>query len=262
MRAVDILGFAVAALIGLLTLTVEPWSKPWWAAVIIASIIVLLALGHMIFGARIDGLKQRSKMNTWGPWILIIGGPLAGVVWLYLSSSGVAPKSSHQPQTTQSYALPSENPKPVSISQLSNGALQKAAIEFAERMRTFEANAKLREPKRTPMKLLALVPPEEQQKAQQRAAEIWEQDTQRTNEYHTRITNEFRNSYLLRARELRAEIERRLAQSGRFPPYMKGTNPATEQFAITTLEHGHLSGIRPVSDAADYIETIAQLLAD
>ncbi|MEA2818908.1 MAG: hypothetical protein QOJ86_912 [Bradyrhizobium sp.] len=58
----------------------------------------LLGLAFFIFiaGVRIDGWtvkfgrprEQRRKLNTWGPWILIVAGPVIGLIWLYLAKTG------------------------------------------------------------------------------------------------------------------------------------------------------------------------------
>ena len=45
----DLLSYAVAALIGLLTLTLQPWSPQWWAGVIIASAIALITSFHIVW---------------------------------------------------------------------------------------------------------------------------------------------------------------------------------------------------------------------
>jgi hypothetical protein len=82
MRAVDILLLALATLIGLLTLALQPWTLQWWAAIIVAVIIALAALVHMIMSAK--GVSV--KMSTWAPWFLILGGPLAGFLWLYIAT--------------------------------------------------------------------------------------------------------------------------------------------------------------------------------
>jgi hypothetical protein len=82
MRAVDIFGLAAATLIGLLTLTLEAWSSQWWVAVILAATIALLALAHIVLG----NFWERFKVNAWGPWFLIFGGPVLGLIWLYVIS--------------------------------------------------------------------------------------------------------------------------------------------------------------------------------
>ena len=76
MRSIDIFGFALAVFIALATLIVEPWSKPWWIGIIAAGLILLIALVHILAG---------DDLLAWGPWLLIIVGPLIGIIWLYVA---------------------------------------------------------------------------------------------------------------------------------------------------------------------------------
>jgi hypothetical protein len=50
MRAVDVFGLAMAALIGLFTMTLQSWSTEWWRSVIVASLFASGAVIHMIVG--------------------------------------------------------------------------------------------------------------------------------------------------------------------------------------------------------------------
>jgi hypothetical protein len=53
---------------------------------------ILVAAGLLVFlfDVRIEGWHVRAgrlrdtRLNTWGPWVLIIGGPVLGFAWLYL----------------------------------------------------------------------------------------------------------------------------------------------------------------------------------
>ena len=66
--------------------------------------IGLILMAAAIFGIIIWFAIERGNkiVNTFGPWILIIGGPIAGAIWLYLtvpSVFGIEPKrtTSDQP---------------------------------------------------------------------------------------------------------------------------------------------------------------------
>jgi hypothetical protein len=56
-------------------------------------VLIALAVTVLLSGFRIDGWHikferprgWKAKMSTWGPWTLIVGGPLLGFLWLYLS---------------------------------------------------------------------------------------------------------------------------------------------------------------------------------
>jgi hypothetical protein len=56
LRAVDILGLAMAVMIGLLTQIVEPRSTPWWIGVSISGLIGTITLTHIIWNDR-DRIK-------------------------------------------------------------------------------------------------------------------------------------------------------------------------------------------------------------
>ena len=78
MREAIIFLLAIAGVVVLLTLAVEPpSSKTWWGGVITAGIIALFALTGMI----LSGQLPLHGVNPWGP-ILIFGGPTAGFLWI------------------------------------------------------------------------------------------------------------------------------------------------------------------------------------
>jgi len=79
MRETDIFLFAVAGVVVLLTLAVEPpSSKTWWGGLITAGVVALVALTGMI----LSGGFPWHAMNPWGP-ALIFGGPAAGFLWIW-----------------------------------------------------------------------------------------------------------------------------------------------------------------------------------
>ena len=79
MREANIFLFAVAGVVLLLTLAVEPpSSKTWWGGLIIAGVVALFALTGMI----LSGGVPWHAMNPWGP-ALIFGGPAAGLLWIW-----------------------------------------------------------------------------------------------------------------------------------------------------------------------------------
>ncbi len=51
-------------------------------------VLIVAAVVVLLFGVRIEGWHVRlmptwrSRVHTWGPWILIIGGPVLGTLWL------------------------------------------------------------------------------------------------------------------------------------------------------------------------------------
>src|SRR5436309_2448018 len=54
---------------------------------------LLVAIGLLVFAfdVRIEGWwprigRGRKMLSQWGPWLLIIGGPILGAVWLYVET--------------------------------------------------------------------------------------------------------------------------------------------------------------------------------
>ena len=79
MREANIFLFAVAGVVLLLTLAVEPpSSKTWWGGLIIAGVVALFALTGMI----LSGGVAWHAVNPWSP-VLIFGGPAAGFLWIW-----------------------------------------------------------------------------------------------------------------------------------------------------------------------------------
>ena len=58
MRNADVFSLSVAALIGLYTLTLQPWSLAWWACVAIAATIALVTGARVIWERWHGGVQQ------------------------------------------------------------------------------------------------------------------------------------------------------------------------------------------------------------
>jgi hypothetical protein len=103
MRAVDIFSLAIAALITLLTLIVEPWSKPWWIGVIAASAITLSALGHIVYKALEAHSFRRGTMLAILGTVLIAVGTITGLVGAFMEDwHEAAPTNTPKPPTSLS----------------------------------------------------------------------------------------------------------------------------------------------------------------
>lgn len=50
--------------------------------------IVLIIIGLAI---TFSSFPRQKSMNTWGPWVLVIGGPLLGMLWFYLAKEQKLP---------------------------------------------------------------------------------------------------------------------------------------------------------------------------
>ena len=80
MRAVDIFSLAVAALIGLVTSILQPWSPQWWAGVATASIIAALAMAHLIRGWWRSNRKEPANLTMTPGDIAFNGAMMAAVI--------------------------------------------------------------------------------------------------------------------------------------------------------------------------------------
>jgi hypothetical protein len=92
----DILGYAVAALIGLWTATLQPWSPQWWTGVIIAGTVALITSLHLLWSNLPTAARDAIRPIIWKPtgylqpWIgvlllaAILGGGYAGSHGHYL----------------------------------------------------------------------------------------------------------------------------------------------------------------------------------
>jgi len=89
----DVLGYAVAALIGLWTATLQAWSPQWWTGVIIASAIVLITSLHLLWNNLPVSTRDTIRPVFWKPtgylraWVgilllcLLLGGGYVGSHW-------------------------------------------------------------------------------------------------------------------------------------------------------------------------------------
>jgi hypothetical protein len=64
MHAVDVFSLALAVLCGLITAALKPWSKQWWAGVVITTVIGALAAGDMFFGDVFSGMYDVVTHKT------------------------------------------------------------------------------------------------------------------------------------------------------------------------------------------------------
>jgi hypothetical protein len=46
--------------------------------------LVLIVIGLAI---TVSSFPRHNSVGTWGPWVLIVGGPILGLAWLYLGAS-------------------------------------------------------------------------------------------------------------------------------------------------------------------------------
>lgn len=88
MRAFDVLSLAVAALVGLVTLTLQPWTAQWWASVVVVGTLAAGALTHIIWNNLSPRNRAYLAPATWSPdgrvqngkWRALGGIVLAGLI--------------------------------------------------------------------------------------------------------------------------------------------------------------------------------------
>jgi hypothetical protein len=87
MRIGDVFSLAVAALIGLYTITLQPWSPQWWGGVAVAGTIALATGGH-IFWNRFRGLLASLSLSRSFVVIgaLVAAGAMLGFDYWYYSN--------------------------------------------------------------------------------------------------------------------------------------------------------------------------------
>jgi hypothetical protein len=63
------------------------WRTIFWPSVLLlVGTIIFLILDLILRRSLGPTAARRMRVTIWGPWILIVGGPLLGVAWLYLNS--------------------------------------------------------------------------------------------------------------------------------------------------------------------------------
>lgn len=129
------------------------------------------------------------------------------------------------------------------LSQLSNIQLRQRVSDLTARMRTFEAGIKESQMKELSSRSPANLSPEQRQTE-------WNAYTARMLSQSAEAQAQFRSQFLPQALALREAISTRV---GILQPY--SSDPKT-----VALDYGMLAGVSPISDAADYLESLARRL--
>jgi hypothetical protein len=104
----DVLGYAVAALIGLWTATLQAWSPQWWAGVVIASAVALLTSLHLLW----TNLPEAARMDRRGSNFLI-GVIVCATIfdsWYFLTRSAPPPPTLPPPPAAAVAKAPGPQP--------------------------------------------------------------------------------------------------------------------------------------------------------
>lgn len=129
------------------------------------------------------------------------------------------------------------------LSQLSNIQLRQRVSDLTARMRTLEAGIKESQMKELSSRSPANLSPEQRQTE-------WNAYTARMLSQSAEVQAQFRSQFLSQALALREAISTRV---GILQPY--SSDPKT-----VALDYGMLAGVSPISDAADYLESLARRL--
>jgi hypothetical protein len=135
-----------------------------------------------------------------------------------------------------------DNSATKNISQLSNEQLRSRVSELAAAMRTFEAGYKDTQAQEAVPRILPPDTPQEQRQA------AWNARMSRMTSHSMAAQSQFRIQFLPQALALREALCNKL---GIMPPYQTGR---------VALDVGMMAGVSPVSDAADYLESLARRL--
>jgi hypothetical protein len=76
----DLLGIAVAVLVGLLTLAFQAWSPQWWAGVIVSGGTATITASHLVWSNLPDWLKTQTGPASWTPDGKVQNGPVRAAI--------------------------------------------------------------------------------------------------------------------------------------------------------------------------------------
>jgi len=113
----DIFSLAMAALIGLYSMTLDPWSLKWWIAVVIAAGIAVYSGAHVVWGVLPGSAQSTMRDAIWSPqkelrgWIR--GALLGGFLFLIFGGGYEINAVFYKPAPI----IPSPRPRPVEAPQ-------------------------------------------------------------------------------------------------------------------------------------------------
>lgn len=139
------------------------------------------------------------------------------------------------------------------LSKLTNTQLRNHAIAFAARMRTFEANLRVDEDIARVQEMGRQIP---RPKSEEESAEIFRRRVAESIRTQTAKDLAYINNLRPEAIAIRDELELRLERIGILKP------TGYESVRATRALEGSLAGIKPITEAADFLEQRARRLPD
>lgn len=117
---------------GVLAFLINPPAWLIWPSVAIA--IALLLWDKRRNEPQTEVVQRRWRVNSWGPWVLIIGAPLLGLLWLYMGSVS----KSHPPVPL--VATPAAPPTPSPAPREFANRTPRQLLAFYENLTPFQAD--------------------------------------------------------------------------------------------------------------------------
>jgi len=139
------------------------------------------------------------------------------------------------------------NPLTASIKNLTNAQLKERTTAFAAQMRVFDVR------RSQAVENLFILQPITREMSQEEKNSIWQKNNMELQKLIADTQIEFMNRFRPEALALKDELLFRLRMQG-FQP------PPPLKLAESTISDGTLAGIHPISDAANWIESMARLL--
>jgi hypothetical protein len=210
---------------------------------VVVGCLSLVCDGHFESGHFQVGSPQslgKRLSSVWPQYLIVIVliGMVVGVIE-YVRSLSTAP-----PDAVTTLSLSAAH-RP--LMNLSNAQLRDAAIEFAAKMRSFEANTDA----------IEFGSPDRNQTEEQRN-QAWNKMQNDIIVHFRQKSLAFSNNYLGNAVELRNEIILRLESVGILKPYVGMS--FFDRDGSEVLDGGLLAGASPVTDAANYLEKLARMI--
>ena len=137
----------------------------------------------------------------------------------------------------------------LSSSQESDDSLISRTRKLAADLRTFDARRS-----QMMLDLIGRLPPIRANTSEEQRTKDWDEKNQALNKFQADTVIEFRNRYRPDALRVRDELLFRIGMQGKAPPAM----PAG---AERILERNSLAGVSPITELADHLEALTDLLA-
>jgi hypothetical protein len=222
----------------------------WVTADHIYSLALVLIAGGIVWASwpyLSEGSRRRKMIIGLTLFFCSVGTAIVGL-------SLIAAGESTPQQRAKTDGPPSSKPTD-GIAKLSDRELLQYTLNFAAELRTFEANSDI---ERT--KLEDFASPNMTQ--DQRLA-VYQRHAAKSAELSTRYRQQFQNLYLHPANQLKDEIKNRLNKRGKIVSDTYDLNIFGNKMELQLPAfQGHLAGVHPISNAANYLEQIARRLVE